>query len=203
MCRVPARTEDTTTSAVVVVSPVRVLRPEERVRRSGIPGLAPLERHANAGRPGRCATRKRLHRHPRFDLGAQCHAAPEPEEIAHGAPRSWLAGAGAARRWPISLRIPGNHSLCAGARGCALRTTAQSGLAAPTPASVGERRSRAHSRHRTRVSSGVGVSWMWGRRSRVARRRKRESECPWGRSRSGPRARCVSLILPDHANRTV
>jgi hypothetical protein len=146
MCRVPARTKDTTTSAVVVVSPVRVLRPQERVRRSGISSretgpsvrdLAPrtARRPRQCRRPGRCATPNKAAppSRPGFALGPQCHAAPGPGEIADAGGSPQLARRPPTRRWPTSLRIPGNHSLCGRRPRMRAQDDAhQSGLAAAT-----------------------------------------------------------------------
>ena len=118
-----------------------------------------FEGHANAGGPGAALRPKRLHRHPGFDLGPQCHAAPGPGAIAGRRGLPPACSQAATRRWPTSLRIPGNHSLCGRRPRMRAQDDAhQSGLAAATrPLPLVNAEAVRTSRHRTRVSSTASV----------------------------------------------
>jgi hypothetical protein len=110
---------------------------------------------------------------PGFDLEPQCHAAPGARGNSGRTGLPAARSQAATRRWPTSLRIPGNHSLCGPAPEDARsgRRASVGPCGRDTPASVGERGSRAHSRHRTRVSSAAGASLTITRA--LALRRKR------------------------------
>jgi hypothetical protein len=168
MCRLPARTEDTTTSAVVVVSPVRVFRPDERVRRSGIPRLAPLEGHANAGGPGAALRPQRLHRHPPGSTSGRSVTRPRAPRNSGRKGLPAARSQAATRRWPTSpshSRQP--HPLRPAPEDARSGRRASVGpCGRDTPASVDERGSRAHSRHRTRVSSNGACGARLRRRPR-------------------------------------
>ena len=161
MCRVPARTEDTMTSAVVVVSPVRVLRPKGTCPSVRDPAPRTAQRPRQCRRPGEALRYAQSGSTvtPRVRPGPQCHAAPGPGNSGRrGLPAA--RSQAATRRWPTSLRIPGNHGLCGRRpRMRAQDDVHQSGLEAATrPLPFGERGSPAHSRHRTRASSHAATS---------------------------------------------
>jgi hypothetical protein len=125
MCRVPARTEDTTTSAAVVVSPVRVCAQRNvsfgpGSRASHHSNATPIRRPGEALRYAQSGSTVTPRVRPR---ATACHAAPGPGELADAGRSPQLARRPQPGAGRPHFAFPATTASAAAARGCALTTT--------------------------------------------------------------------------------